>query len=40
MGKRIDVSENKYYIEINGIRIIYENDSLLGWYNPELDEVV
>ena len=37
---RIDVSDNKYYIEFDGIRLVYEDDELVGWYNPYLDEVV
>lgn len=37
---RIDVSENKYYIEFDGIRLVYEDDKLVGWYEPNLDRVV
>lgn len=31
---RIDVNESKFYIEIDQIRLIYENDVLVGWYRP------
>ena len=37
---KIQVSENKYYMEFDGIRLVYENDELIGWYEPELDRVV
>lgn len=40
MGKKIIVSESKFYYEIDGIRLIFENDKLIGWYNPKLDKVV
>lgn len=40
MGKIIAVSENKYYYEIDGIRLIFEDNELTGWYNPSLDRVV
>lgn len=32
--KKIVVSENKYYLEFDGIRLIYEEDLLVGWYRP------
>lgn len=32
--KKIVVSENKYYLEFDGIRLIYEGDELVGWYMP------
>ena len=32
--KKIIVNERKYYIEIDQIRLIYEDDSLVGWYRP------
>ena len=32
--KRIEVDERKYYIEIDQIRLIYEDDKLVGWYRP------
>ena len=31
---RIDVDKRKYYIEIDQIRLIYEDDELVGWYRP------
>lgn len=31
---RIDVDENKYYIEFDQIRLVYEFDELTGWYRP------
>lgn len=30
----IIVSERKYYIEIDQIRLIYEDGKLVGWYRP------
>lgn len=30
----IKVSERKYYIEIDQIRLIYEDGKLVGWYRP------
>ena len=38
--KRIGVSENKYYMEFDEIRLIFEDGELIGWYNPYLDRVV
>lgn len=38
MSKFIPVSERKYYIEIDKIRLIYEDGELVGWYNPERSE--
>ena len=35
MGKHIDVNDRKYYIEIDKIRLIYEDGELVGWYKPE-----
>ena len=32
--KKIVVSENKYYLEFDGIRLIYEESRLIGWYMP------
>lgn len=40
MGKVIEVSENKYYYEINGIRLVYENGELTNWYEPNLERVL
>lgn len=34
MGEKIIVDERKYYIEIDCIRLIYEDDKLVGWYRP------
>lgn len=36
--KVIPVAENKYYVEIDGIRFIVEDDKLTGWYNPRKGE--
>ena len=36
----IYVSENKFYIEIDNIRVIYEDNKLTGWYEPSLDRIV
>jgi hypothetical protein len=30
----ITVNERKYYIEIDQIRLIYEDGKLVGWYRP------
>ena len=40
MGKIIFVNGYKFYYEFGGIRLIYEDNQLTGWYNPELDEVI
>lgn len=40
MGRMIIVSETKKYYEFDGIRLIFEHDQLIGWYRPELSEVV
>ena len=37
--KKIIVNERKYYIEIDQIRLIYEDDKLIGWYKPDIEEV-
>lgn len=31
---KIIVDERKYYIEIDQIRLIYEDGELIGWYRP------
>ena len=31
---KIIVDERKYYIELDKIRLIYEDDELVGWYRP------
>ena len=36
MGKIIFVNDHKFYYEFDGIRWIYEDNQLTGWYNPEL----
>ncbi len=40
MTQMIYVSENKFYIEIDNIRLIYEDNKLTGWYEPNLDRIV
>lgn len=30
----IIVNERKYYIELDCIRLIYEDGELVGWYRP------
>ena len=40
MGKIIWVSDNKFYYEFDGIRLIYEDNQLNGWYDPNLSEVI
>jgi hypothetical protein len=32
--KKIIVNERKYYVEIDCIRLIYEDEKLIGWYRP------
>ena len=32
--KKISVSESKYYLEFDGIRLVYEDGGLVGWYRP------
>lgn len=32
--KKIIVNDRKYYIEVDQIRLIYEDDVLVGWYRP------
>lgn len=32
--KKIIVNERKHYIEFDCIRLIYEDDVLVGWYRP------
>ena len=34
MTKRIDVNDRKYYLEIDKIRLVYEDGELVGWYSP------
>lgn len=35
MPKKIEVSDRKYYVEIDKLRLVYEDGELVGWYNPE-----
>jgi hypothetical protein len=37
MTNFIPVNERKYYIELDQIRLIYEDGKLVGWYRPEGD---
>lgn len=37
--KKSIVNERKYYVELDRIRLIYEDDELVGWYNPNGEEV-
>ena len=32
--KKIVVSDSKYYLEVDRIRLIYEDEKLIGWYRP------
>ena len=38
MTKIIIVNGRKYYIELDKIRLIYEDDELVGWYRPEVED--
>lgn len=43
--RKIKQNKDKYYIEFDGIRLIYERGnngkfSLTGWYQPELKKVI
>ena len=40
MGRIIFVNDHKFYYELDGIRLIYEDNQLTGWYDPELSEVI
>ncbi len=40
IAKFIPVSDNKYYLEIDGIRLVYEDNELVGWYNPNKDNTL
>ena len=40
MGKIIWVNEHKFYYEFDEIRLIYEDNKLVGWYEPGLDRIV
>lgn len=37
-NNKIIVDERKYYIELDKIRLIYEDDELVGWYRPEVED--
>lgn len=37
--KKIIVNERKYYVELDRIHLIYEDGELVGWYNPNGNEV-
>lgn len=34
LGRYIQFDEVRSYYEIDGIRLIYENGVLIGWYRP------
>lgn len=31
---KIKVDDRKYYVEFDCIRLVYEDDQLVGWYRP------
>ena len=31
---KIKIDDRKYYIELDQIRLVYEDDQLVGWYRP------
>ena len=31
---KIKVDDRKYYVELDCIRLVYEDDQLVGWYRP------
>lgn len=33
-----EVDPRKVYVELDGIRLVYEEDQLVGWYRPGDDE--
>ena len=35
MPKKIEVSDRKFYVEIDKLRLVYEDNELVGYYNPE-----
>lgn len=35
MPKKIIVNDRKYYVEIDKLRIVYEDNEIVGYYNPE-----
>lgn len=34
MDEKIIVNERKYYVVLDKIHLVYEDDKLVGWYNP------
>ncbi len=36
---KITVNERKYYVELDGIRLIYEDEILIGWYRPAGEKI-
>lgn len=32
--KKIFVSDTKYYLDFGEIRLVYEEDCIVGWYRP------
>ena len=34
----IFVSDRKYYYELDGIRLVIEDDKIVGWYRPDIEE--
>lgn len=32
--EKIIISDSKYYLEFDGIRLIFEDEKLVGWYRP------
>ena len=36
---KIIVDERKYYVELDGINLIYEDGELVGWYRPAGDSI-
>lgn len=34
MGEKIIVNDRKFYVEIDKLRLVYEDGELVGWYNP------
>lgn len=35
----IPVSERKYYFELDGIRLVIEDDKIVGWYRPDIEPI-
>lgn len=32
------VSDRKFYVDVDNIRLVYEDDKLVGWYRPDIEE--